>query len=81
MPQTKEGPGIARESPEGTTKLMRRLSCKDRLRMFWLFILGRRRLYRDLIGTFQYLKEPIGKPQMDLLSGAIVIGHGIIGTN
>lgn len=63
---------------------MRRLEhflYKHRLRRLCLFILEKRRLGGDHIGTFQYLKGSIGKPERDLLPEAVVIGQGIIGTN
>ena len=43
------------------------LPYKDRLRDLGLFGLEKRRLQRDLIATFQYLKGPTGKLGRDFL--------------
>lgn len=62
--------------------MMRRLKHfpyrKDRLRRSWLFNLEKRKFCGDLKGTFQYLKGSTGKPERDLLSGAVVIRQGVI---
>jgi len=43
-----------------------------------LFILEKRRLWRDLRAAFQYLKGPTRKMERDFLQGNIVIGQGVM---
>ncbi|GAB0193558.1 hypothetical protein GRJ2_001821100 [Grus japonensis] len=55
------------------TKMIRgleQLSCEDRLRELRLFSLEKRRLWRDLIAAFQYLKEAYKKAGEGLFTRA-----------
>jgi len=56
-------------------KGMEHLPYKDRLRVLGLYSLENRRLWRDLIELFQYLKGGYGKEGVSL-AVSVVIGQG-----
>jgi len=58
-PQHKKDAEILEQVQKTAVKMIKELkyiSCRERLRELGLFILEKRRLQRDLIVTFQYLK-------------------------
>ena len=55
--------------------LVKHLSCEDWMRELGLFNIEKRRLQRDLIAAFEYLKGLTRKPR-DFLQGQVVIGQG-----
>jgi len=65
--------------PEEAPKVIRELEylcCEDRLRELGLFSLGKRRLWRDLIVAFQFLKGAYRKDGDRLFSKAWTRGNG-----
>ena len=65
--------------PEEGTKMIQgveHLNCKDRLRELGLFSLEKRRLWENIIATFQYLKWRYKKEGDNSLAGSAVTGQG-----
>ncbi|GAB0204719.1 mitochondrial enolase superfamily member 1 [Grus japonensis] len=58
------------------TRGLEHLSCEDRLRQLGWFSLEKRRLWRDLMAAYQFLKGPTAKMVKDCLSGTVVTGQG-----
>ena len=78
-PQYRRGMGLWERIQRKATNIiqgMKYLPCKDRLREPWMFSLEKRRLWRDLILAFQYLKGAIGRNRTDSLAGSVAIGQG-----
>jgi len=57
---------------------MEHLCCEERLRELGFFSLQKRRLQKELITAFQYLKGPTTKLERDFLQGHVGIGQGVI---
>jgi len=54
------------------------LCCEERLRDLGLVSLVKKKLLRDLIAAFQYLKWPTRELERDVLQGHVVIGQGVL---
>ncbi|GAB0182317.1 mitochondrial enolase superfamily member 1 [Grus japonensis] len=83
-PQYKRDMELLEQGQRRAMKMIRgleHLSYEDRLRELGLFSPEKRRLRRDLIAAFQYLKGPTGKMVMDCLSGSVMIGQGVMALN
>jgi len=57
------------------------LCCEEILGELWLFSMERRRVQRDLIVAFQYLKGACKKDGDKLLAGPVVTGQGVMVLN
>jgi len=83
-PSAQKRRGAIGAGPEEATKMIRgmeHISCKDKLRGLGLFSLEKRRLRRDPIAGFQYLKGPTRKLERDFLQGHGVTGQGVTASN
>ncbi|GAB0178713.1 hypothetical protein GRJ2_000336600 [Grus japonensis] len=81
-PQYRRDTELLERVQRRATKLIRgleHLSYEDRLRELGLFSLEKRRLWGDLIATYQCLKGSTGKLVRDCLSGSVVTGQGVMG--
>ena len=78
-PQYRRDVDILERIQRRATKMIQgveHLNCKDRLRELGLFSLEKRRLWENIIATFQYLKWRYKKEGDNSLAGSAVTGQG-----